>query len=103
LEGARLGGVVQVGGLDRAAARSLCVHLTDFGPRTELDLERSLVEVATDGRPIAVLLHHLEEWTRASGLRSILINLDGREYILEAAPAKVAREEELLPSASPVA
>ena len=95
-----MGGVVRVGGLDRAAACSLCVHFTDF--RTHADLARagSSVEIETDGRSIAVLLHHLEEWTRAWGLQSIRVSLDGREYVLDPAPAKAAREDELVPSAS---
>jgi hypothetical protein len=78
----------------------LCIQLTAFRPHAELDRTGSWVEAHTDGRPIAVLLHHLEEWTRASGRQSIRIDLDGREYVLEAAPARAAREDELVPSAS---
>ena len=96
-----MGGVAQVGGLDRAAACSLCAHLADFKTRAELAPTGSSVKIATDGRPIAVFLHRLEEWTTAWGLQSIRVNLDGRDYVLEAVPPKAVREEELLPSASP--
>jgi hypothetical protein len=102
LEGARLGGVVRVGGLDRAAACSLCVHLADFRTRADLAPAGSSVEIQAEGLPVAHLLHRLEEWTRAWDLPSVRINLDGRDYVLEPAPPTAAHEE-LLPSASPAA
>jgi hypothetical protein len=99
-----LGGVVQVGGLDTAGACSLCAHLADFKTRANLAPAGSSVEIETDRWPVSDLLHRLEEWTTAWGLQSIRVNLDGRAYVLEpAVPPKAAREEELLPSPSPVA
>jgi len=79
----------------------LCVHLADFRTCADVAPAGSSVEIETDGWPVSDLLHRLEEWTTAWGLRSIRVNLDGRDYVLEAVPPKAVREEELLPSASP--
>jgi hypothetical protein len=94
---------LRVDGLELAMARSLSERLADdFRTRAELDPADSCsVEIETSGLLLADLLHRLEAWTTASGLQSIRVTLDGREYVLEAAtPATKSVDQGLLPSAS---
>jgi hypothetical protein len=102
-EGALMREPLRVDGLDLAMARSLSERLSDdFRTHAELDPADSCsVEIETSGLLLADLLHRLEEWTTASGLQSIRVNLDGRAYVLEAAaPPTKSGDQGLLPSAS---
>jgi hypothetical protein len=99
-----MGGRVRVDGLDAGCARSLREGLAaDFEIRADTISAIPWVEIATD-RSLSDLLHRLEEWAAASGLRAIRVNLDGRAYTLQAAaPPTTADDVELLPSAFPMA
>ena len=95
-----MGGLVRVDGLDETGACALCACLAvDFTTRTGLAAAGFSVLIETGSSPMSDLLHRLEEWTTASGLPSICVNLDGRAYILEAAGPRVTCQDELLGAA----
>jgi hypothetical protein len=94
-----MGARVRVDGLEVGDACSLRERFAgDFDTRADTASAIPWVEIATEG-PLSDLLCRLEEWTTASGLPLIRINLDGRAYVLEAAGPRVSRQDELLASA----
>ena len=96
-----MGGRVRVDGLDPARACSLRDGFAaDFEIRADTASAIPWVEIAT-ARTLSEVLHRLEEWTRASGLPSVRVTLDGRAYVLQAAASTTTDEVECAPSPAP--